>query len=586
MQARQISASKRPTIPALRMCGMRLISDDAAGLTDAETWLGTQLDFIISFAETGNASGTWTDSLAALQASITALQPLNRPIYWAFPLCHGTVGNQAVNTLAGTHDATIKAMFAAILACRPNDARIFIRLGWEMNFWSAYPWCRAFINPTQYKQLYQRIVTIARSVSPSFVFDWCPNVRVIGKDQAIVDPTQFYPGDDYVDIIATDAYLRYDIEFTINGTPTAQTVINVWDGTWGINALYAFAETRGKPFGIAETGVTGGGGGSNGTEGDLYSAHYNRLYEFVRSKNVVFHGHWNKATPFNCRLSGNQYATCATVVKDGFDKVAKTWTLVRQFGRELVEWFDVSDAATLTLSGALVTTITDKVAGKTANQAGSARPTYSATARNGLPGISADGADDCLIQTDVTNIPAQGKAVTNIMQCYVDAAAANFSYLLADTDATGVNNTRAFGHNANNLRIQGDAGYAGGTIKGQDNSIVISYADSYDTTGGKDSTVQGSINGAAPWADNVSISMANFTISKRVLFANGAGSDGVANRIVATEQEIATISRQVSTAETDMIHGYLGWKWRLSGAHLPANHVYRNAAPVYGGVLA
>lgn len=587
LKQRGIPSPGGTTLPGLKLQGGRLITDNAAGLADFENFIGTQVGFITAFAETNNATGTWVDSLNATKAQAASLVSLNRPLYWAFPLCHGTAGNGALETLRGDHDETIKAMFAEIItANRPLPGNIFlIRLGWEMNFWSAYPWCRAYITSAQYRALFRKIVNLGRQVDKRIYFDWTPNIRVIGADQKVVDPRDFYPGSSYVDAMGCDAYLRYEIEVPIQGLTPAQTIYNVWDGEWGINALYSYAESMNKPFLIAETGTNGDLTANNGTTGDLYSAHINRLAEFVRSKNVILHGYWNKATPFNCRLSNSQYPATSAAYKAAFDKVAKPWTPSLQFGKELVEWRDASIANSLVMDSTtfLVTSWADQVSGKLAANSASARPTYSATARNNKPGLIADGADDSLIQTDVSNVPGMGKAHTTFMQVYTATGAGNFTYWLADTDATGGGtNTRAVGHNNSNLRLQGgNAGYAGGAIKDIDTSIVITYRDAYSTATAA-STVQGSINGATPWSDGQSLPYPSIALTKRVLFGNGASSDGVANRIAGTMQELGTISRTVSIAETNMLHGYLAWKWGTQNL-LPANHPYKTAAPTYGG---
>lgn len=575
----------RPRVPALRLTGVRLPSDDSAGLSAVESWLGKQVGLVISFAETGNASGGWTDSLAATQAQIAALGPLGRSIYWAFPLCHGTAGAGAVETLRGDHDATIKTMFAAIAAARPTDPYIFVRLGWEMNFWSAYPWCRAHLTVAQYIALYRHIVSIGRAVDSRICFDWTPNAYVLGEDGKIVNPTDRYPGDAWVDIVAVDAYLRYEIESTINGLAPLTTINNFWDGEWGINALYAWAQQRGKPFGIAETGINGDGTASNGATGDLYSAHINRLYEFVSSKDVVFHCWWDKSTPFNCRISAGQYPTAASAYRDAFDGIPKAWTPLRQFGRELVEHRDASDVATLSLTGSSVDAWADKVASKVAAATGSARPTYSATARNGLAGVTGDGADDVLVQTDVVNVPAPGEAMSIFLQVYTAPGAAAFSYYLADSDATGgATNTRAIGHNNGNLRLQANNyGYSGGLVRGIDAGIIISWRAAYNIAT-RAGTVIGSINGGVPWADNVTMSQAPMTLTKRVLFGNGAAGDAVANRVSATLQEVGTICRPLTARERVYLSGYLAAKWGRQ-TDLPPGHPFKVSPPTYGGSL-
>lgn len=582
-------ASARPPIPPLRLHGMRLINDNAAGLADAEGYLGTRLGFVTGFAEANNASGTWADSLQATKEQAAALAPLNRPIHWGIPICHGTLGHGAVETLRGDHDATIREMFVVMGNANPDEQYLFGGPGWEMNFWSAYPWCRAFITNAQFRALYRKIVTIGRAVDDRWVFDFCPNIRVIASDGKVVDPTQFYPGDAFVDHIDTHAYLRGDIEQTILGLMPAQTIANVWDGEWGINQLTAWAEGRGKMMSMTETGITGDGTANNSATGDLYSAHFNRAYEWFRTGNRLLYGVWNKSTPFNCRLSGAQpqYPVASAAHKAGFDRVAKPWTPALQFGRELIEHRSAKDAALMVMDNStlLVTSWADRVGGKLASNAASARPTYSATARNGLPGVTGDGADDVLVQADVTAVPVTGKAHTTFLQAFTSAAAANFSYLLADTDTTGGGTqTRAIGHNAGALYLRsGGAGYAGPVIRPSDASIVVAYRDVV-LLPAPIVTVQGSVNGGAPWSDNVVLPNPSMTITKRVLFGNGSASDGVSQRIAGTIQEQGTIARIPTPSETQMLHGYLAWEWGTV-ANLPTRHPFKTSRPTYGGPM-
>src|SRR5258706_1892706 len=68
----------------------------------------------------------------------------------------------------------------------------------------------------------------------------------------------------------------------------------------------------------------------------------------------------------------------------------KAWT-PKEFGASLVAWYDPTDSTTIHRSGDLVDRIDDKSGNDLhMEQSGAARPTYSATAIMGFPGIVGD----------------------------------------------------------------------------------------------------------------------------------------------------------------------------------------------------
>jgi hypothetical protein len=87
-----------------------------------------------------------------------------------------------------------------------QPACFYVRVGHEFNLAGTYPW--EVINSgkwAEYVQAFQRFVTVFRGVSSRFRFIWNPNWITI-PNPATTDLTPAYPGDSYVDVIATDLY--------------------------------------------------------------------------------------------------------------------------------------------------------------------------------------------------------------------------------------------------------------------------------------------------------------------------------------------------------------------------------------------
>lgn len=122
------------------------------------------------------------------------------------------------------------------------DCPIVFRPWHEMNgnwFW----WGRTFCTPEEYIQLYRITVNhIRRSGADNILFAWSPD-----KASAL----QYYPGDDYVDIIGIDIYepgiMPYS-DYNIIGPAICE--------------LSAFASEHDKLFAITETGCRNSDNGS------------------------------------------------------------------------------------------------------------------------------------------------------------------------------------------------------------------------------------------------------------------------------------------------------------------------------------
>jgi Glycosyl hydrolase family 26 len=127
------------------------------------------------------------------------------------------------------------------LAVAAYGKPVFLRLNWEMNGTWEKQWSLPSVTTSQYIADWQHVVDIFRAVgADNAAFVWCPNA---GRWNGL-SPTDWYPGDAYVDWIGIDAYPRQS-----SGT-------DVRTESGGLNQLAAFAHKHGKPEMLAEWGVT------------------------------------------------------------------------------------------------------------------------------------------------------------------------------------------------------------------------------------------------------------------------------------------------------------------------------------------
>ena len=121
-----------------------------------------------------------------------------------------------------------------------------VRLGWEFNGgW--FPWA-ANGSATSFIQYWQNIVNSMRSVSGQhFLFEWNPTLG----DQGVGNLANYYPGNNYVDIIGEDVY-----DTSWSNYPGCQgewqTMLNE---TYGLNWFSSFAAQQGKQMAFPEWGL-------------------------------------------------------------------------------------------------------------------------------------------------------------------------------------------------------------------------------------------------------------------------------------------------------------------------------------------
>jgi hypothetical protein len=129
-----------------------------------------------------------------------------------------------------------------------------IRLGWEFNG-SWFPWA-ANGQAANFIAYWQQIVNSMRSVAgANFKFEWNPT----SGDQGAGNLAQYYPGNNYVDLIGLDVY---DVSW--GSYPGASSEFStILTEPYGLDWLASFAAQQGKPMTLPEWGL-GWGEGNNG----------------------------------------------------------------------------------------------------------------------------------------------------------------------------------------------------------------------------------------------------------------------------------------------------------------------------------
>jgi hypothetical protein len=276
-----------------------------SNISNYETWLGTTADFVLGYATVGSADTSWTNLQNNILAQLAAIAPSNKRVHWSFGPPSGVTLAQIA---AGTYDAQLLAVARLIAQGRPTDPYIFFRPLWEANS-PTYAWTAVGVEAT-YIAAFRRIVELFMSVDPRFRIVWGINYTTRYGGVAY-DPSQYYPGDRYVDIIDQDVYYLSAIDGT---DPVAAFRLKVAD-TYGLNWVKNFALTHGKPFGIGEWGV----------DSDTASAYVSLMLEWFIENNVIYFGYFNADNSFaHNRLDQDQYPTVSARFKSEFSNIAKT----------------------------------------------------------------------------------------------------------------------------------------------------------------------------------------------------------------------------------------------------------------------
>ncbi len=175
-------------------------------------------------------------------------------------------------TISGKHDKAYRETGRLLVQAGFPDA--ILRVGHEFSGrW--YPWS-AVENPELYAAAFRHVVTVMRSVSPDFTFDFNGSSQDFG-----LWAEKAYPGDAYVDIVGTDIYDRGLSRKYFSREKKG------WDDpekAWAegflprLEAVRRFALAKGKPLSIPEWGIEGQVETGDGTEGSLIGGGDNAVF--------------------------------------------------------------------------------------------------------------------------------------------------------------------------------------------------------------------------------------------------------------------------------------------------------------------
>ena len=263
-----------------------------------EVLLGRKVDGVIDFIDCSSPDGFSTSAAYTIQS----WKGSGYALALGLPLAMNS-GATLANVAAGTMDA--KYQRVAQLLVQDGFANAYIRLGWEFNGgW--YPWAASGKTAT-FIAAFQHVVNVMRAVPGSNLkFVWN---TALGAQQ--VTPSAAYPGDSYVDLIATDAYNE---SWSPGYTVASQLWNSVDNDPWSVKAILAFAKQHGKPYAFPEWGTGTRPDGHGGGDDANFVANMTPMV-----KAAAFSGYWDySAADYNARLSGAPQPAAMAAFMRGF----------------------------------------------------------------------------------------------------------------------------------------------------------------------------------------------------------------------------------------------------------------------------
>ena len=263
-------------------------------VAEFESWLGRDVDGILGY--TGGAS--WADFEGSVGWATDLWKDSDRRVFWSVPLIPEGASLEAAAT--GDYDAAYLKAAQTLAQFRPNDPELHVRTGWEFNGdW--FPWAaqgkeQAFIGA------FRQFVTVFRSVSTRFVFEW--NVNIGDQKPTQMNPEDAYPGDDVVDIVGMDFYWNTQWD---PADPVAAWN-SMRDRDYGLKWHQDFAAAHGKQTAYSEWGIMS----------DAAGPYIDQAKLWFEQHQIVFHTYWNSDSAFTGKLSSNQYPAAGAAFKQAF----------------------------------------------------------------------------------------------------------------------------------------------------------------------------------------------------------------------------------------------------------------------------
>jgi hypothetical protein len=171
---------------------------------------------------------------------------------WGVPILPSSGGYSLATGATGAYNHYFVTLAQGLVAGGQGSS--IIRLAWEFNG-SWMPWA-AGGQAGNFIAYWRQIVTAMRSVpGANFKFEWNPT----DGDQGVGNLANYYPGNNYVDLIGLDVY---DISWgSYPGVAAEFSTIET--EPYGLDWLASFAAQQGKPMTLPEWGL-GWGDSDNG----------------------------------------------------------------------------------------------------------------------------------------------------------------------------------------------------------------------------------------------------------------------------------------------------------------------------------
>jgi hypothetical protein len=252
--------------------GVYLASEDMGRF---EQQLNRPISAVTAFTDSNNPDITANDFPFWLQ------WPGDRKLI----LSHALIGFgwDMADSASGAHDADYQQAVDNLIPWK--DRILSIRIGWEFNVNNGYPWSQGGAGgsnqtPTNYADSFNRFATKIREGLPGVLIDWCPLA-----DHALPDP--WYPGDDVVDVIGNDVYVKQAFH-----SNSFSQVLN-WSA--GLNWQEQFAQAHGKLMGFAEWAI-------DYTDGARWIQQMSEWMKRPRANRVVYQAYWNSNDVVSTKL--------------------------------------------------------------------------------------------------------------------------------------------------------------------------------------------------------------------------------------------------------------------------------------------
>lgn len=267
---------------------------DGTKLPAFEKWFGRPTDGILAY--TGDAN--WQDYDGCTSWAMGLWSKDDRRVLWSIAFI--PKGANLVDAAKGKYNDHWRKIAQQLATWHPNEPLLYIRTAWEFNGnWFHY---NSRDNPQAFIGAWRQFVTVFRSVSNRFRFDWCPSG---GTDHVEAS----YPGDDYVDIIGLDLYDQY--QWCKIKDPAERWDKVALHGDHTLLWHQAFARQHHKPMSYPEWGM----GGAESGDDPYFIEH---MHQWFIENHVIYASYWDSNDAYAGKLSEGQYPLAAAKYKELF----------------------------------------------------------------------------------------------------------------------------------------------------------------------------------------------------------------------------------------------------------------------------